>query len=309
MRSTAAPTGSGRRTATATVTHGWKPEKGFLRYRWQGYNEASAPLCARPRLADISAARRELCGLDRPPTSGRNSTATSFSMAARCSCTSSRISGSIFAASRMLSCAAKASTISRTAGGPPMCSSDTRFAIRSGFVATARMPGASPPATVQVRQSVEYEGRGAPLLRLSARGVPYGPDDGTLAPWAVDRLTAVCAGNRSAGAATHCYETYLQDGQTSTVWRAASTRHCRRRRPSTRLDLACDHFALDQGPVILMIENYRSDLIWRLMRRVQAIVRGLRRAGLRAAGSEKRDEKQSGRRHRRHMVCLGNCSD
>ena len=24
----------------ATVSHGWKPESGFLRYRWQGYNEA-----------------------------------------------------------------------------------------------------------------------------------------------------------------------------------------------------------------------------------------------------------------------------
>ena len=24
----------------ATVTHGWKPERGFLPYRWQGYNEA-----------------------------------------------------------------------------------------------------------------------------------------------------------------------------------------------------------------------------------------------------------------------------
>jgi len=23
-----------------TVTHGWKPESGFLRYRWQGYDEA-----------------------------------------------------------------------------------------------------------------------------------------------------------------------------------------------------------------------------------------------------------------------------
>jgi hypothetical protein len=24
----------------ATVTHGWKPERGFLRHRWQGYSEA-----------------------------------------------------------------------------------------------------------------------------------------------------------------------------------------------------------------------------------------------------------------------------
>jgi len=23
----------------ATVTHGWKPERGFLKYRWEGYNE------------------------------------------------------------------------------------------------------------------------------------------------------------------------------------------------------------------------------------------------------------------------------
>ena len=24
----------------ATVTHGWKPESGFLKYRWEGYHEA-----------------------------------------------------------------------------------------------------------------------------------------------------------------------------------------------------------------------------------------------------------------------------
>ena len=40
-----------------------------------------------------------------------------------------------------------------------------------------------------------------------------------------------------------------------------------------------DHFALDQGPVILMIENYRSGLIWRLMRSCPYVALGLRRAG------------------------------
>jgi hypothetical protein len=40
-----------------------------------------------------------------------------------------------------------------------------------------------------------------------------------------------------------------------------------------------NHFALDQGPVILMIENYRSGLIWRLMRSCPYVVGGLRRAG------------------------------
>ena len=39
------------------------------------------------------------------------------------------------------------------------------------------------------------------------------------------------------------------------------------------------HFGLNQGPIVLMIENYRSELMWRLMRRCPAIVKGLQRAG------------------------------
>ena len=42
-----------------------------------------------------------------------------------------------------------------------------------------------------------------------------------------------------------------------------------------------NHFALDQGPVVLMIENYRSGLIWRLMRNNPYIVEGLLRADFR----------------------------
>ena len=39
------------------------------------------------------------------------------------------------------------------------------------------------------------------------------------------------------------------------------------------------HFGIDQGPVVLMVENYRSGLLWNIMRRCPAIVTGLRRAG------------------------------
>ena len=38
-------------------------------------------------------------------------------------------------------------------------------------------------------------------------------------------------------------------------------------------------FGIDQGPVVLMIENYRTELIWNIMRRCPYIVAGLRRAG------------------------------
>lgn len=40
-----------------------------------------------------------------------------------------------------------------------------------------------------------------------------------------------------------------------------------------------DYLGIDQGPIVLMIENYRSDLVWRLMRGNEHVVRGLCRAG------------------------------
>jgi hypothetical protein len=40
-----------------------------------------------------------------------------------------------------------------------------------------------------------------------------------------------------------------------------------------------DYLGIDQGPIIAMIENYRSDLIWKTMRKNPYIVSGLRRAG------------------------------
>ena len=39
------------------------------------------------------------------------------------------------------------------------------------------------------------------------------------------------------------------------------------------------HFGLNQGPIVLMIENHRSDFLWSLMRRCPYLVTGLRRAG------------------------------
>jgi len=40
-----------------------------------------------------------------------------------------------------------------------------------------------------------------------------------------------------------------------------------------------DYLGIDQGPILAMIENHRSGLVWRTVRRNPHIVRGLRRAG------------------------------
>ena len=39
------------------------------------------------------------------------------------------------------------------------------------------------------------------------------------------------------------------------------------------------YLGIDQGPMLAMIENYRGDLVWRVMRTNPHLVRGLRRAG------------------------------
>lgn len=40
-----------------------------------------------------------------------------------------------------------------------------------------------------------------------------------------------------------------------------------------------DYLGIDEGPIVAMIENYRSGLVWRVMRNNPHLVRGLRRAG------------------------------
>ena len=40
-----------------------------------------------------------------------------------------------------------------------------------------------------------------------------------------------------------------------------------------------DYLGIDQGPIVTMIENWRTGLVWDVMKKNPHIVRGLRRAG------------------------------
>ncbi|HEX7777805.1 MAG TPA: glucoamylase family protein, partial [Vicinamibacterales bacterium] len=112
-----------------------------------------------------------------------------------------------------------------------------------------------------------------------ARGAPYGPDDGTIAPWVVVAslpfapeivLPTLRAMARLDLGVTQRYGFKASFNQTYQVRDAA-----------TGWWVTPSHFGIDQGPVILMIENYRTGLIWNIMRRSSYIVAGLRRAGFR----------------------------
>ncbi len=129
-------------------------------------------------------------------------------------------------------------------------------------------------------ERVQFEG-------YHARGAPFGPDDGTIHPWAVaaslpfepelclatlDRMLRrhprllgryglVSGFNRSCGG----------HGWFSNRW-----------------------FGLDNGPIVIAIENLRSGLPWRLMKTVPAIAAGLRRMGCRGGWLEAEDRRMAG---------------
>ena len=53
-----------------------------------------------------------------------------------------------------------------------------------------------------------------------------------------------------------------------------------------------DYLGIDQGPIVLMMENYRSNFLWELMKRNPYIVQGLKRAGFTGGWLEKTDLQQ-----------------
>lgn len=53
-----------------------------------------------------------------------------------------------------------------------------------------------------------------------------------------------------------------------------------------------DYLGIDQGPIVLMMENYRSSFLWDLMKRNPYIVMGLQRAGFTGGWLEKVDQQK-----------------
>ena len=47
--------------------------------------------------------------------------------------------------------------------------------------------------------------------------------------------------------------------------------------------IADDYLGIDQGPIVIQIENHRSDIVWSRMRGEPNLTRGLKRAGFTGA--------------------------
>ncbi len=124
--------------------------------------------------------------------------------------------------------------------------------------------------------TLEVDGHERKFFGYRARGAPDGPDDGTVAPWAaiaslpfapelvmptIRHLAQAMYDEASGYGFTCSFNPTLHLAAGDSGW------------------MSPWHFGLNQGPIVLMIENYRSGLVWRLMCGCPPIAAGLRRAG------------------------------
>jgi hypothetical protein len=266
-----------------TVTHGWKPERGFIKYRWTGYSEAlilyvlglASPtfplsdesyrawtrtykwkklyghefLYAGPLfIHQLSHMWIDFRGIQDEYMSGRGI--------------------DYFENSRRAVYVQQAYAVRN----PKRLVGYDRF---SWGITASDGPG---PAVRRIN------GKKLRFYDYVARAIPYGPDDGTLAPWAV------------AGSLPFAPEVVLPSlkriNQDYPEMRSKYGFRCSYNPTFTSTNrkrkgwVSKGYYGLDQGPIVMMIENYRSGLLWQLMRQCPYIINGLRRAGFKGGWLE-----------------------
>lgn len=125
------------------------------------------------------------------------------------------------------------------------------------------------------KQTRTIDGRRRSFFSYRARGVPFGPDDGTFSPWAafaslpfapeivmptIRHFHAIERAGKTARAAIPSFNPTFRTGK-GEGW------------------LSDDLVGINEGPIVIMFENHRSELVWRLLRKCHYIVDGLRSAG------------------------------
>ena len=258
---------------TSGLSQGWKPECGFLHYGWEGYNEATILY---------------VLGLGSPTFPLTQSGYERWSLTYQWENLLGRdvlYSGPLF--THLFSHAWVDFRGIRDAFMREKASDyfeNTRAAVAIhrkygernpyGFKAYSRdfwgVTAGDGPSAPELRE----DGRDRRFFGYMSRGVPYGPDDGTIAPWAM-LATLPFTPDAAIAGTRHLLEHYPQV--------------CRQDRfssgfnPTLRTDpggwLSEGWYGLDQGLLAMMIENYRTGLIWDIVRRSGPVREGLRRAG------------------------------
>jgi hypothetical protein len=270
---------------SAAISHGWKPKAGFLPYQWKGYNEAllvyvlglgspTHPLSANSYRAWTSTYRwRTLYGYE-------------FLYGA--SLFMHQLSHLWIDFRGIQDAFMRRHATDYFENSRRATYVNQQYAIRNpkrfrGYGPNAWGITASNGPGPAVRH---VNGVPRRFFGYLARGVPSGPDDGTLAPWAV--VASLPFAPEIVRPTLRHFDVAHPSTASEYGLVCSFNPTFPSRRPGASGWISKNHFALDQGPVILMIENHRSDLIWRIMRTCPYIVTGLRRAGFSGGWLRKR---------------------
>ena len=269
------------RNGDGAICHGWKPERGFLRYHWVGYSEAllmyALALGSEHHAVPDSAWDHWLQGYRWRRIYGHEHLAAGPLFIHQYSHMWIDFRGiqdafmrdrgiDYFENSRRATLVQREYAVRNPKHFDDYCKNCWGLTASDG-------PG---PRDVTVK------GRKRRLLGYAARGAPYGPDDGTIAPWAsVASLPfapdVVIPTMQHIARMVHRDPHYMPGCSFNPTWDDG--------RPGTGW-VSPWRFALNSGPVVLMIENYRSGMVWELMRRNAVIRRGLERADFRGGWLE-----------------------
>ena len=264
------------RNGGLTVTHGWRPEHGFLRYRWQGYNEAillyvlglGSPTHPLPEASYREWTRmyrwKKLYGhpfLYAGPLFLHQFSHIWIDFRGIQDAYMRERGSDYFENSRQATYAQQQYAIRNPKGF-------TGYGEFCWGLTASDGPG---PATRLIgglrRRFYDY----------AARSVPYGPDDGTIAPWAAV-ASLPFAPEIVLPTIRYFDEHYPQ--MTSKYGLKCSFNPTFRDGPRPGSGWhSSGYYGIDQGPIVLMIENHGSGFLWDLMKRSPYLVTGLRRAG------------------------------
>lgn len=264
------------RNGGATLTHGWRPEEGFIPYRWRGYDEGLLLY---------------VLGLGSPTHPLPPESYAAYTDTYQWKEIYGRellYSGPLFThqlSHMWIDFKGIQDAFMRERGSDYFENSrqatlvQQEYAIRNPrqFVGYGRNCWGFTASDGPGWCKRVVDGREREFFDYIARGAPYGPDDGTVSPWVVIAslpfapeivIPAIRHFAKMHLGARRLYGFKPSFNQTFAVEDSA-----------TGWWVSPYHFGIDQGPVVLMIENYRTGLLWNIMRRCPAIRTGLRRAG------------------------------
>jgi hypothetical protein len=261
-----------------TITHGWKPECGFLRYRWAtGYNEAHILYIlamASPTFPIDPTGYHEWTSTFELKTAyGRDYIYAGPLFIHQFSHLWIDFRGiqddvmrkagfDYFENSRRATCIHREYAIENPKGFSHYGPNNWGFTASDG-------PGNS---------ILDIDGKTRVFYDYIARGAPFGPDDGTIAPWGVVASLPFAPGE-VVDTIHHAIERLNLKHHRLYGFDASFNPTYPEKTTNVNGWVSHWQFGLNQGPIVMMIENYHTELIWKIMRNCPHIIEGLRKAG------------------------------